>query len=784
MKTNLKLTIILSLLGILSPASMYSQQSNFEYGDDFNYASTIEWQDHLPYNRAISVVAADNLIYCATPYSIFHFDKTNGQTSKLSKVNGLSDIGVSCISYSDEHNTLLIAYTNCNIDLIKDGEIINISDIKRKQILGKKTINNIHFSDSLAYLACGFGIVVLDIKNEVFPEPIYYIGPDGSHVDVLDITIGADSIFAATESGIYKASATSPNLPHHTSWIVDQRMKPDESFNVIQYFDNKLIVNYENQGYQQDTTFYYDFTSHEWNVLPNVDHYRKLSFRTNGEKLIITGYGSVRVLDNNLSVIEDIHFLSADLNPKDATFDNTDTLWVADYSLGLVKAIDNSTGSFITINGPYSDNVFDMSIGGNSLWVTSGGRTSGWGKIYLRDGVYVYNGQTWDSYNRSNGFNVFDTISDMTCVAVDPTNKNHAFVGTWGGGVIEFLDGEVINVFDHNNSSLQKWLATNYVAISGLAFDSNNNLWAVNSGASRIISVKEPNGNWTSFWLSSSGSGIDIGKMIVDRDNQKWVLMREEHSLLVFSDNNTISNPNDDHTKILTNASGNGNLSGTKIYSLSQDNEGQMWIGTDEGVLVISNPDNVFTGGNYDAWRPMVEENGYIQYLLESETITSICIDSDNRKWFGTERAGAYLFSADGKNQILHFTKDNSPLFSNYIVDIKINEENREVFFATGKGIISCKNIPNAINDPSVSSDSFSINFSPNPFSVSTTIEFPNPSHSNYNLSIFNISGSKVFEFQNIRSDKIEFERGKLPGGVYIVELKGEKVFRGKIVIE
>ena len=72
----------------------------------------------------------------------------------------------------------------------------------------------------------------------------------------------------------------------------------------------------------------------------------------------------------------------------------------------------------------------------------------------------------------------------------------------------------------------------------------------------------------------------------------------------------------------------------------------------------------------------------------------------------------------------------------------------------------------------------------PNPFTNKATIEFPNPSHSNYILSIFSISGNKVFEMQNIRSNKIEFERGNLPGGVYIVELRGEKVFRGKMIIK
>ncbi len=79
---------------------------------------------------------------------------------------------------------------------------------------------------------------------------------------------------------------------------------------------------------------------------------------------------------------------------------------------------------------------------------------------------------------------------------------------------------------------------------------------------------------------------------------------------------------------------------------------------------------------------------------------------------------------------------------------------------------------------------SLSCNTSPNPFSSKTTIEFNNPNHSKYKLSIFSISGNKVFEKDNIQSHKIEFKRGNLKPGIYLVELKGEKVFRGKMVVE
>ncbi len=123
-------------------------------------------------------------------------------------------------------------------------------------------------------------------------------------------------------------------------------------------------------------------------------------------------------------------------------------------------------------------------------------------------------------------------------------------------------------------------------------------------------------------------------------------------------------------------------MPGNKIYSIAEDQDGRIWIGTDQGgVGVIYSPQNVFGDGNYDVQRILVEVGGYVQYLLESEVVTSIAIDGDNQKWIGTERAGVFLLSANGTEQIHHFTEENSPLFSNLIVDIAINHKSGEIFF-------------------------------------------------------------------------------------------------------
>jgi len=699
------------------------------------------WRDHLPYLNTIAVEEAGDLIYCATNYSLFYYDQADYSINRLSKVNGLSDIGISTMSYNETYKTLVIAYDNANIDLIKGNTIINISDIKRKPILGNKTINNILFIDKLAYLACSFGIVVLDIDKEEFPDPIYNIGENGSQINVLDIAFGQDSLFAATEKGIYKADINSTNLADYNSWSVDQRIYTDRVFNLIEFYSEKMIVNNKNEGYHTDTAFIYDFNSATWSKFQGLNNYPKHSFKTRYNKLVLSSEGTMDIYNSDYQLLQIINQPGGVfLNSWDATIDKNNINWIADYSVGLIKTT-GSDGQFISPNGPYSYNVFDMAIAGGNLWVVAGGRASNWGKLYNKNGIYSFVNESWKSYNRTTGFLAFDTISDMVCAAVDPSNHARAYVGSWEGGVMEFWNDTIYKIYDDQNSSLQKWPAGDYVAVSGLAFDNNNNLWVANSGAPNMMSVKETNGTWTSFSLGSGASGTDIGKMMVDSYNQKWILMRTDNSLLCFTENGTISDPTDDDVKILSNAAGNGSLPGSKILSFAQDLDGELWIGSNEGIGVIYSPENVFTDGDFDAQRILVEVGGHTGYLLETETVTAIAVDGANRKWIGTERAGVFLLSPDGTETIEHFTIEKDPLYSNSIIAIEINGQTGEVFFGTEDGIISYKS---AATDP-IPSDS------------SEVVVYPNPVREGYSgkISIKNLTNPKEVKITDVSGNLI-----------------------------
>jgi hypothetical protein len=113
-------------------------------------------------------------------------------------------------------------------------------------------------------------------------------------------------------------------------------------------------------------------------------------------------------------------------------------------------------------------------------------------------------------------------------------------------------------------------------------------------------------------------------------------------------------------------------------------------VGTNEGVVVFYSPQNVFRQQNIDAQSIIVvAADGFAGRLFENETINSIFVDGSNKKWFGTVSSGAFLLSSDGRETISHFTRSNSPLPSNNILDITVDPVSGEVFFATDLGLVS-----------------------------------------------------------------------------------------------
>jgi len=652
------------------------------------------WREHLPYNRTIAVDVVGSKTYAATPYGLYYFDSEDNNLERFNKINGLSDFSVTAMQTNQQNNTLIVGYQSGNIDLIKNGRVINVSAIVASNLLGDKQIYGIHNEGKYAYLACGFGIVVLDVTKEEVKDT-YIIGVGGSQVIVYDIAINDTKIYAATDEGIYSADKNNAFLADHTIWNVDSSIPNFAGeFNIIHYANDKIYANLQVEGYGTDTLYFLE--NGVWNQLDVLAISDQLAIENKEGNILVCQHGIIAELDANNELISSLFtYNGIGMEPNGCIWDGNNYC-IADDRYGLNISKTNWTTSNYLITGPSSNYVFDLDCIDDKLWVATG-RVDGtiWNNTFNSNGIYSFDQYDWSQISRGAiaSPTLLDSTYDFVHVTIDPTDPAHAYASSFSGGVVEIQGTEVVNRYSYYNSTLQvsNLHGGGSVKVSSTALDGDQNLWVANPFTNKPLSVLTSDGEWMSFNCGSElNNQLCIGIM-VDQNDDVWISFQNK-GILVYDFNDTPLDASDDQYKLLTNSEGNGNLPSRIVTTMVEDLDGEVWVGTESGPAVFYNTQGVFdNSADYDAQQVLIDQDGSVQLLLETENISDIQIDGGNRKWFATKGGGLFLMSADASELIYSFTKDNSPLFSNNIIALAMNHITGELYIGTDLGIMGYK---------------------------------------------------------------------------------------------
>lgn len=723
-----------------------------------------QWRNQISYNNVNTLDAIGSSIYCGSKISMFSFDINDGSYEKISKIDGLSEAIIKTVKYHKSSESMIIAYENSNIDIIKDNVIYNIADIKRKQISGDKRINNIIFRGDSAYLSCGFGIVVFDIVKREFKDS-YFIGDEASFINVYDITFDSRYIYAATQNGIYKADKFLPTLSDYRNWSKIKEI-PDynKSFNTICFSNGVLYTNCIDQDSGENKN--YKFSDNAWSIF-NPEMKSLQSIVSKNGKTIFADRSLVHVYDEFGRLETQISWYnfadtSSWMTANYATLDDQNNLLIADSRFGLVILYSNGVVEHHFPDGPANSYVGKILNQGNDIYVTGGTKgTTAW----HAGQYYTFSNESWSSMVLPN----FD-ILDFYDICTDPTDRKKLYIGSWGFGLFEYENNIQTVAYDQYNSTLSE--SNGQVNISAVKFDNYKNLWVANSGAVNPISVKTLDNTWYSYNFYGEISGASTDDLIITSFGNIWLELEEGGGLFAFDDKGTPEDDSDDDYKKFVPIDSNGEIVSNNVYAIAEDKDGHIWVGTDAGPVVYYNPENVFTGEYFFADRIQLTAFGNDtteQYLLETETVTCIKVDGANRKWIGTQNSGVFLVSDDGREEIHSFNTSNSPLFSNTIIDIEINSQTGEVFIGTDKGIISYRS---DATEPSTQ--------------YSDVYVFPNPVRPDYtgaititglvnesNVRITDIAGNLVYESDSLGGqviwDGYNFEGRRVNTGVYLI---------------
>ena len=646
-----------------------------------------DWIIHTSFvgNQVKNVVESHKWVYYLSGANLFRLDKSTQENEALSRMNYMTDMGISQVYYNSDNDYLVVVYTNSNIDVIlSDGRVVNMPEIKNAVMTSSKAINDVTFASGVMYVATDFGYVVIDDKKFVIKE---------SHVYRTRLTSVAqlgDMLLVSTPEASYYGDA-------------------DEYYEQLEAFEPASFYVGSRLWPISDSTFFCMGDSTVWS---------KMSFDNEG----VAKFSSDTIITNRTTVVQKTKggsLLNVPQLKKCYKTDETGLNLVGTDTDGeLCSANPEGDGSFWAagVNGLHQMVESESYFMPNSLafecpfWMT-------YNKYH--DLLYVSSPATNYFFDENEGkptsVNTYDgvTWSDVTPenapqkgsfnIEFLPGDPDTYLLSTWRQGLLKVHNNEIIQVYDSTNTPMSK----RYVIHPITTIDRNGNLWVVQTyetqlnGKSPVMVLPaaklKQNTSSKSDWVIPQIDGFNTehtktATFISTHNSQYDIKIFNsggyQMPLVIWNSNGDISSrPPQIMTNTLTDQDGQP-FTWLHTMCLTEDLNGLVWMGCTEGVICF-NPAQAFSA-DFRVNHIKVPRNdgtGMADYLLNGIQVNDIAVDGANRKWIATQSSGLFLVSADGTEIIKKFNATNSPLASNSIYRVCCNPNSNSVYLTTPDGV-------------------------------------------------------------------------------------------------
>lgn len=649
------------------------------------------WQVYPSYANLTEISPAGDVCFALASGSLFAYNNTTAETTVFNKTTGLAGIDISHIAWSQQAKRLVVAFGDGNIDLVSaSGDITNVPGLYLSETVSDKTVSHIYIDRQFAYMSIGVGVMKLDAKKGVIADT-YQLGFAVDHSYIKDGYLYAVSKAQGTWRGLL-----TDNLLDKNRW---QRVG----------------------GYTAST-------------------------------------------DNRLNV-------------RDASTG----LWWTRNDAGLLACYTLATDGTRTYKtegvlpeGPASNHFYRLYMHGGKLYSVAGFWAQENNAGYPGE-VHVWNGLNWSEFEQPTSQMIGHDYIDLLCMDFDPKKEGHVMVGA-KGGVYEFQDGKFIKHYGRQNSVLESGVnSDNYTIVSTLKYADNGDLWVLNSMVDNPIwKIEHGSGNWVNYPHPemSTPAKYNLVSLLQSRYNK---------NIMWFANNYYMENRlyaydfvNDKlvgHGPNFTNEDGTV-ITPVMVYALAEDLDGNVWIASSNGPFYISSADAIAGNDAFIQHKvPRNDGTNLADYLLSDVKTRCIAVDGANRKWMGTEN-GVFLISSDCNTLLQHFTTENSPLPSNTVYDICIDNNSNIVYFATERGLCSYA------SDATQPSEEMT---------KDNVYAYPNPVTPEYTGKITIVGLSFNADVKIVTSNGALVNQGRSTGGSYQWDgrdLKGKRVASGVYMVQ
>ena len=619
--------------------------------------SSSRWSDLFSYNNVLAIREDNGKLIAATENGIFFYTPATGEITKLSKANGLHEVKISAFDYNPETKIGLVGYKNGAMDIITPEGITYVVDIPiAAGYNGEKRINHISITGNLAVISVNYGVSIFRLDKKEFGDSAFFIN-NGVYEAAKEAVIKDNSVYVATATGL-KSHEMNVTFPIFSSWntVNAGNFSQISVGNTIAY--SNLNTVYSGNG----TTF---------TALPK-------------------GFNSIRditVTPQNIIVADALEisiFTSTGAFVK--SFDFGEQLNTGFFSNSKIFAgtktsgIKNEAGDFLKPDGPYSNTSYKIDLLGNQVLISSGGRDAYDTPVFNNFGYYHFNGTNWVY---PNFFKTFPGPLNVMDAVMNPAKPSEIFFVNWTPidgqkGIYRMENDEYKNIY----ASTGNWLNR----VAGLTFDENNQLFVSSAANSDKIGF---------YYYIPASDSFNLVNVINSGSTQKPFTKNGilyipapffgGGGLLIYDYKNTPTQLGDDRFKMIRK---NNNLPADGVVSAAIDKNDDVWIGTRIGLRILQNPSAAIDEDNPRTEPIIIEENGVGEELFRDSPILQIEVDGGNQKWVSVDEGGVFYLSSDGQKTFNHFTKQNSPLPTNSVTDIKVDKQTGKVYFVTLDGVM------------------------------------------------------------------------------------------------
>ncbi len=729
-----------------------------------------EWKGFFSYVSVKSITQGNDKLFVGAENAVFSFDLSTQEIKTISTINGLSGELISTIYYSEDYRVLFIGYENGLIDVVIDGEedVLKVVDILEKPTIppNRKRINHFYEYNEQLYIATDYGISVYDIDRLEFGDT-YFIGELGAQIQVTQTTVLDPYIYASTlDEGLKRARIDSEDLIDFAEW---QSISGGGMVGVQSLGNTIFFARTNNTIQQLGVGIVASFSD---NI---VDFYT-----SDDEVLTITTENTINAYDSNFNLLSSLNFL----NNLDDEFQSGISLlqnfYIGTEENGLLRVpFGSNQYDQILPDGPILNNPFSIDASPGQLWVAFGDITQTSNPFPIDErGISNLREGAWTNIP----FEDLLGATDIVKVTINPDNPNEVYMSSYIEGLLKIEDQTPVLLLDETNSNLEEAIvppngSNAGIRLFGSEFDRDGNLWVVQSLIDNAV---------LRLGSTQQFQKIDISDFIEPLGEQalKAIDISREGNIFIATTNNGVIGYNTSTNTFnkIGEGLGQGNLPRKNVKAVKFDASNRLWIGTTKGLRVLFNVGGFFDAGtNIDAQQIIILDDGVPQELLFEQTITDIEVDGSNNKWIATATSGVFYLSANGQETLLRFTKSNSPLPSNNVQDIAIDDSTGRVYFATVNGLVAFEGTSTAPRDNLENVYAF-----PNPvrpgFTGNVTIDGLT---ADANVKITDIEGNLVFETTSqggsVLWDTSAFGKYKVASGVYMVLITSDDQLETKV---